>query len=115
MGSIKRCLSHIVFFSILFLTGCKDNGDDVNPAAKTVTSNDFLSEGIYPSLIIEITYVEGFAPSSASVDNLKSFLQARLNKSGGITVIQKSIHPPGNSSYSLSDLQSVEDTNRTVR
>jgi len=114
MESMEKRLSYILFFTALCLGGCKGENDDVNPASKTVTPNDFLSEGTYSSLIVEITYVEGFAPSSTSVDQLKAFLQARLNKSGGITIIQKSIGAPGKSSYTVNDLKSIEQGNRTV-
>lgn len=109
----SKYLCYVLFFIALFLVRCKDN-EDVNPSSKTVTPNDFLSERTYTSLTIEITYVEGFAPTTASVDHLKSFLQSRLNKSGGINIIQRSIGAVGKSSYSLSDLKNIEQDNRTV-
>src|SRR6188768_1698337 len=113
MRAIKRYLGYALFLVALLLVHCKDNGD-VNPTSKNVTPNDFLSEQTYTSLTIEITSVEGFAPTASSLDHLKSFLQSHLNKSGGITIIQKSIAAAGKSSYSLSDLKSIEQDNRAV-
>jgi len=114
MHPIKRYLGYALFFVAFLLIHCKDS-DDVSPASKIVTPNDFLSDQKYTSLTVEITSVEGFAPTASSLDHLKSFLQSRLNKSGGITVIQKSIGSAGKSSYSLNDLKNIEEDNRTVR
>jgi hypothetical protein len=42
---------------------------------------------IYKSMVIELVYVQGFEPSTA-INNFISFLNARSNKPGGITVVK---------------------------
>jgi len=75
--------------------------------------NDFLSEDRYDQLVVQIAYVEGYKPGSNSTYQLASFLQQRLNKSGGITISSKPIQSPGQSNYSISDLRALEDSLRT--
>ncbi len=104
---------------LLFLTlfvGC--GKDDENPSIATLNStivpNDFLSGQKYSVLTIEVKYVEGFAPSPASLDNLKSFLQSRLNKPAGITFIQNSVASPGKATLAFTDIQNLEKINRSL-
>ncbi len=74
---------------------------------------DFLSSENYNSLIIEVDYVEGFQPTQSALDNLKSFLEARLNKPGGITVmLDESIASPGNDSFTPQQIADLEDEHR---
>jgi hypothetical protein len=84
--------------------------DDTTPG---ISPNDFLSEKKYDKLIVEIQYVNGFQPTSVTVSNLTSFLEQRLNKSGGISVIQSAITSPGKSAYSTDDIRTIEKANRT--
>lgn len=80
---------------------------------KKITPNDFLSDKNYSKLIVEIQYVSGYNPSSAAVSNLQNFLQQRLNKTAGITIVQNAISSPGKSSYSIADIKEIEKENRT--
>ncbi|HEY5826202.1 MAG TPA: peptidase [Cyclobacteriaceae bacterium] len=109
--------SGVVF--LLFITlfaGCSK--DDENPSVATLNSsiapNDFLSGQKYNALTIEIKYVEGFAPSASSLDNLKSFLQTRLNKPSGITFTQSSVVSSGKTTLTFTDIQNLEKANRSL-
>ncbi|MDQ3193311.1 MAG: peptidase [Bacteroidota bacterium] len=106
----KKHIFPILFFVALFVSQCKK--DDINETNSKITPNDFLSDKKYDQLIIEIQYVEGFQPTSAALDNLKAFLEQRLNKSKGITIKQYSISSPGKASYTLSDIKEIEKNNR---
>jgi hypothetical protein len=99
----------LIFF--LFAVGCKDNDPVKNP--NNVIPNDFLSTSYYNKMVIEIQYVNGFAPSATTVSNLVAFLEQRLNKSSGISVIQTSIASPSKATYSLAEIASIEASNRT--
>ena len=57
-------------------------------------------------------YAQGFELTSAAVNNLKTFIEQRLNKPGGIILKQSAIAAPGKSSYTASDLAAIEDKNR---
>jgi hypothetical protein len=52
------------------------------------SSHDLLSGDIYKSMVIELVYVQGFEPSATAINNFISFLNARSNKPGGITVVK---------------------------
>jgi len=65
---------------------------------------ELLNDFQYKSLTIEIVSVKGFEPSDVSKQNLLKFIDDRLNKPGGVKVVEKSIDSPGIESY---DVQSV--------
>lgn len=105
-----RILTTILFVLLFLWTGCSDNSQEPGNAA--VIPNDFLSDGKYASLVIEIVSVSGFAPSATAIDNMKIFLGALLNKNGRITVVQSTITSPGKSAFMLADVQAIESANR---
>lgn len=74
---------------------------------------DFLSDDKFEKLIVEIQYVSGYEPTAKSLDNLKTFLQQRLNKPEGISFVQNAISSPGKSSFSLEEIRNIEKANRT--
>jgi len=114
MRSVSHFSSVVLLLFLTLFIGCSK--DDENPSVATINStivpNDFLSGQKYNELTIEIKYVESFAPSATALDNLKSFLQARLNKPSGITFIQSSVVSPGKATLTFSDIQNLEKTNR---
>ncbi len=82
------------------------------PSTVLVSPNSFLSSSPYTSLVIELVSVSGFSPSTTAVDNLKTFLQARLNKPSGVTVMQSTVASPGKTVYTLDDIKSIENAER---
>jgi predicted Zn-dependent protease len=78
-----------------------------------IVPTDFLSDDKFDKLIVEIQYVSGYEPTAKSLDNLKTFLQQRLNKPEGISIVQNSISSPGKSAYSLEEIRAIEKANRT--
>ncbi len=95
--------------------GCKKESKSNVDANRGIVPNNFLSNSNYDQLIVEIQYVAGFQPTATAVDNLKAFLQQRLNKSAGITILQNQISSPGKSAYSLDDIKGIENTSRTQK
>ncbi|MFT6814944.1 MAG: hypothetical protein ACJAZ3_000840 [Sphingobacteriales bacterium] len=104
----KRILVLVITVMVLAVS-CKKDGTSI---LNSIKPNDFLSSNKYTSLTVEIVYVNGFKPTTNTVNNLKTFLTQRLNKPEGITIIEREIASPGNSSYSISDIISVEKNNR---
>ncbi len=95
---------------LLLVMNCKEEGS--GPGSSSGPRN-FLSGETYTSLSIELVAVTGFEPTATAVNNLKSFLQARLNKPSGITVSQSSIASPGGAALTLDQLKALETTHRT--
>lgn len=93
-----------------------ENGSNPIPNRQRTGSSarDFLSADAYARLEIEILYVSGFAPTNAALDAFRTFLEARLNKPGGVGVTLKEIASPGTSPYTLQEIQDIERANRTA-
>ncbi|WOD42942.1 membrane metalloprotease [Hwangdonia lutea] len=94
-----------------------NGGTETNKAANRKTTgasaNDLLSSSTFKSMIIELVYVDGFEPTQTAINNLKSFIEARTFKPNGITIEKRSIAPTGKLKYSIEDIISIEDSNRT--
>ncbi|MEW6468177.1 MAG: hypothetical protein AB1458_04595 [Bacteroidota bacterium] len=95
--------------AVLFFSGCRKNDRNL---FHRLDPEDFLSGKKYEKLLVEVNYVSGFEPSAGALAELRDFLEQRLNKPDGITVISSSIPSPGQSFYSIADLKEIEDRNR---
>ena len=100
----------IYIIAVLMFTGCKKEG-----VLNKISPHDFLSDVKYNSLIAEIQYVNGYEPSAKAISNLTTFLQKRLNKYNGVTVVKNNISSPGKSSYTLDDIKKIEKERRTQK
>ena len=117
-------LFRILPILFLFALACSTDGDTGNPIDSINTSvnkksvgdsaKDLVVETTYGSLTIELFYVTGFKPTAATVDNFKSFLENRLQKSGGIAIELKELDSPGQEVYSIADVRNLEDSIRTA-
>lgn len=120
---MKKVLTLLTIGLFLSVASCSkeddpiDNSVAVNPITNKqqtgTSSNDLLSDKKFKSMVIEIVYVSGFEPSSAAINNFVNFLTARTYKPNGISVIKRSIPPPGISPYTNEEIVSIEDANRT--
>ncbi|MBT8220600.1 MAG: membrane metalloprotease [Bacteroidia bacterium] len=77
------------------------------------TAKEILSGDEFTSLVIELVYMDGFAPSNIAIEQMKLFLEGRIFKPDGITINLKPISPLGNSSYNINDIRAIEDNYRT--
>lgn len=107
--------------SLSLLTTCNNhspNGqepeppDPEEPQEIIVEPVDFLSEVQYDQLIVEIVYMEGFKLNANSIYLLASFLEERIHKSGGISIISKAIPSEGKANYDIADLKALEEQYR---
>ncbi len=97
------------------ITGDYSNG--INKIANKQTTgssaNDLLSDSKFKSILIELVYVEGSEPTSASINNFVTFINDRCYKPNGVTVEKRGIPSLGNTEYSIEEIADIEDTNRT--
>jgi len=117
---LKKIITLLTVGFILFVSCSKEDdlsGNDVNPItnkqATGSSSNDLLSDKKFTSMVIELVYVDGFEPSAAAVNNLVSFLQARTYKPNGITIQKRAIPSPGKATFTIEEIATIEDANRT--
>lgn len=111
----------IVVFVLAFLVlnSCSTNDDNSDVIVKAnnkkslgTSAHDLLSEDKFDSMIVEIVYVEGYEPTATAINNFVSFLNTRINKSGGITIQKRAIPSTGNESYTNAQIIAIEDANR---
>jgi predicted Zn-dependent protease len=83
--------------------------------APGASAHDLLSADIYDRLVVQIQYVNGFPPSTAGLQGIEDFLNARLYKPGGITLMTpQAIQITQQPTYSAADVRSLERAHRTV-
>lgn len=117
MSRLKQFIGILLLTSITIM-GCKSGGgnDQGSEFSSTedvgASANEFLASTNYTSLTIEIDYVEGFRPTQTALNNLRSFLQTRLNKSNISIALDDEIPSPGNSPYTAQEAFDVEQEHR---
>ncbi|WP_343328463.1 membrane metalloprotease [Polaribacter staleyi] len=95
-----------------------ETGNTVNVAtnrqATGSSANDLLSANTFKKMIVELSYIEGFKPSDAAINNFKSFITNRTNKPEGVTFSIKEIAATNKEVYTLDEVVALEKTNRTT-
>lgn len=92
-----------------------ENGVNRTPNLQTTGSsaNDFLAASKYNALVIEVFYVQNFRPNAQTLVNLKNFMNARMNKPGGVSIIETEIPSPGMAPYDINEIAQIESAIRT--
>ncbi len=80
-----------------------------NPGHSAV---NFLSDKNYSELVIEIDYMQGYAPNSDALDSLKAFLSRRLQKTSVTILEPTSIPASGQPSYTANEIRELEKSHR---
>ena len=95
-------------------TGANEIPGYNNHAAPGASSQDLLTDATFKKLTVEIQFVGGYAPTTDSQNAIKSFVEARLNKTGGVTIVDDTVNilPPAKTTYSLDDIVALEKTYR---
>ena len=119
----SKWFSFVVIVLVLFI-GCDDddpttlpNNSPENAANKQplgTSANELLSNDEFVSLRVEVAYPEGFRPTQTTIDLLVPFLEERLNKPGGITLVESLIETDETAPYDINEIVAIEDANRTV-
>ncbi|KAA9331217.1 hypothetical protein [Adhaeribacter soli] len=119
-------ISSFLFYILLpalLLSGCGNDDDDpknfnkdrlLNKKNVGASARDLLSADKFKKVILEIQYVQGFEPQNATVNNLKSFMEQRLNKPNGITVKLNPLPASsfGKAAYTVNDIAAIEEKYR---
>lgn len=121
LSKVKHLKFLLVLSAFFMLSACnkddaKDPVDDLkaeNLKGLGVSAEDLLSNDIYTKMRVEVVYVAGQQPIQQSISSLEDFLNARVNKPGGITFTQRAIQSPGTSPYNTEEIRAIEDEFRT--
>jgi len=83
--------------------------------APGASARAFLSDETYDRLVVEMDYVEGLRPSQEAVDSLRTFLEERLNKPGGVTLtFDDQIPASEGGPYTTTDVRALEEEHRDL-
>lgn len=105
-----RSLSVILIVLIAFACGQEEESPfNIN---NSVFPGDFLSGSKYTKLVLEVGFVEGYEPSTASLNSLVTFLDQRLSKPGGITISKRIVPSPGRTKIDADVMREIEKTQR---
>jgi hypothetical protein len=120
---MKKKIALVTMVFALLISCSKEDSTDTNTVggfsisnnkkATGSSSHDLLSDDIFKSMVIELVYVQGYEPSATAISNFTSFLNARTNKPGGITVVKRAIASPGKATFTNQEIVAIEDANRT--
>ncbi|MFI8378827.1 hypothetical protein [Leeuwenhoekiella sp. NPDC079379] len=116
---IAPYLTLIFAFLIISCSSDSSNETPVDPKAANnkslgTAARDFLSAEAFTGLHVEIAYVNGFKPSATTINNLRNFFSARLNKPDGITITETVVPATTVGSLSREEYVKIEKDNRTV-
>ena len=112
-----------LLFTFLILSCSSDtNTTETTPPDPTAanrqalgsSARDFLSAEEFTSLNVEIAYVDGFRPSESTLNNLRSFFTARLNKPGGVRFTETVVPATTVGALNRDEYVEIENDNRTV-
>jgi len=119
---MKTKLLTILSAIVLLSTGCvktiaSEDGISIpysyHSQAVGASANDLLSDENYNSLTIEVQYMKGAQPDSASLDNMVAFLYKHTHKPKGIRIITKEIPAAADGTLNLQQVNDIEKTYRT--
>lgn len=112
MSKKTTALLIIILLQIIAISnsGCFDSETKPGPGDY---AKDYLQDSKYTKLIIEIDYVEGYAPSSKALDTLENRINVYCEKQE-VLPLQKRI-TSSKSSYSDEDIRNMEDEHRNYQ
>lgn len=94
------------------ITGGGNNGN-ANLRNTGASAEELLRSTNFDRLEVELIYVNGIRPEPTSLNNLRNFLQQRLNKPAGISFVERNITDNTGENYTIEEVRALEDANRT--
>jgi hypothetical protein len=120
---IRNLLSITATLLLLFLFTSCDTDSVTEPGETEFSFNheinpgqsapEFLTDENFERLVVQVQYMQGYEPTQQGLNNLKTFLSNRLNKTS-ITIMEpEEIPASGESSYTANDIRDLEREHRT--
>jgi len=118
---MKKFRILIILLTIgLFLNCSKDSDDNPNGIDKKAnllatgaSANDILSNTKFTTLLIEAAYVDGFRPTTETMNNFETYLRNRTFKQN-IQIIYQQLPSPNEETLTLQEIADLESENRTA-
>jgi hypothetical protein len=111
----KRIAAFLMLAPVV-LTACQKEsfGEERDYKTLGTAAHNLLSAAEYSGLRVEISYMPGYAPDGAALQNLEIFLNTYLHKPGGITVSARPIASANKPEVTLDDVVQLERRYRAV-
>jgi len=120
----RKFLVYTLTFLLVGLLGCSEDagsGDggsgsvdrSANLLSAGASGGDILTNENFDQILIEIAHVEGFRPTNAALENLRTFLTQRTFKES-IDFSFRSLPSPEEESLTLAEIAQLETDNRTA-
>jgi hypothetical protein len=91
------------------------NGDYDHARAPGASARDLLTADDFDSLLVQVQYVQGFAPTAQGLQHLEDFLEARLHKPGGVTVeVGLPLPSPGRATHTTAQVRAMQQQYRSA-
>lgn len=84
-----------------------------NLLATGASANDLLSNSNFDRLLVQIAFVEGFRPTSETMDNFMQYLQERTFKQD-VEIDFLELESPNEDTLTLQEIADLENENRTA-
>ena len=129
MRTMSSALRIVAFVgAALLLFGCSDatnpagtdpesgNGEEAasfdSEAAPGASAEAFLDDDSFSRLHVEVDYMEGYEPTTAGLDSLKTALEAHLSKSSITIAAPTRVPAAGQDSYTADEVRDLEAEHR---
>ncbi|MDC8004474.1 membrane metalloprotease [Aureisphaera galaxeae] len=112
----------LILFTFVFVMGCKKDDDEqaaVDPTAENkkglgTSAEDIMQSGTYNRLTVEMAYSAISEPSETAKTNFRNFVEARVNKPGGVSFVERTIQDQPGAPFSIQEIRNIEDNVRTI-
>ncbi len=118
----KSIVLYLVLFVLLGACSKDDDGNgngqgginkSQNLLAVGDSASDILGNDTFTDLLVEIAYVEGFRPTTQTMNTFETFLRDRTFKEN-IEIRYLSLPSPNQESLTIQEVANLEDQNRTA-
>ncbi len=89
------------------------NNGDANLRVTGDSAEELLRASNFTELEVQLIYVNGAQPQAATINNLRSYLEQRLNKPGGINFTQLNVTNDAGDEYTIEEVSDLEMRVRT--
>ena len=114
----------ILILMVLVFVACKSDDQEepeepaVDPKADNrlalgVSAGDLLTATPFNTLTVEIAYAPNSRPNGETISNFRTMLEERLNKPGGINIIETQVPDQPGQPYTIEEVREIEDNIRT--
>lgn len=119
-------LIYLLVIAVVIISCKSDDSDnpqngepvEVDPKANNLlalglSAEDLLRGNPYSTLTVEIAYAPNSRPNAESVSAFRTMLEERLNKPGGINIIEREVPDQPGQPYTIEEVREIEDRIRT--